>query len=49
MILLLRLKMKEKKSVIVSLSKGGFHLFELTGQTIPVDTFNQFPAKSIKS
>ena len=41
---------KEKKSVIVSLSEGAFHLSELTRQTIPVVTFNKkFLTLSVKS
>lgn len=32
---------KDKKSVIVSLSEGAFHLSELARQTIPVVTFNK--------
>ena len=33
-------KERQKKSVIVSLSEGGFHSSELNHQTIPVVTFS---------
>lgn len=33
-------KERQKKSVIVSLSEGGFHLSELNHQTIPFVTFS---------
>lgn len=42
--------MERKKSVIVSLSEGAFHLSELTRQTIAVVTFTKtFLTRSVKS